>query len=102
MTLTLELPPDVETRLHKLSAQTGQKPEEYLIGLVREAPLTEGADDEGDLDAAWDDYHARFGQEPGPTDEQLLAAFRQSAEDVAAGRWLTLEEFDAVMRAPRP
>lgn len=101
MTLTLKLPPDMETRLHTLSAQSGQKPEEYLIGLVREKPLTGEADPEGDLDAAWEDYHARFGQEPGPTPEELLAAFRQSAEDQAAGRCVTLDELDAAIRAPR-
>lgn len=105
MTLTLELPPDVETRLHALSAQNGQKPEEYLIGLVREAPLigeaAAGGVSENNLDAAWEDYHARFGQEPGLTPEELLAAFRQNAEDHAAGRCLTLEELDAAMQARR-
>ena len=97
MPLTLELPPDVESRLHELSARTGQKPEDYLIGLVREAAETEKTAD--DLDAAWDDYHARFGQETGPTAEELKATFRQNAEDFAASRWLTLEELDAAMRA---
>ena len=100
MTLTLELPPDVESRLHALSAQSGQKPEEYLIGLVREKPLAEEAAERAELDALWDDYHARFGHEPGPTSEELLALFRQNVDDFAAGRWFNLEELDAAMRLP--
>ena len=100
MTLTLELPPDVESRLYALSAQSGQKPEEYLIGLVREKPMTEEAAERAELDALWDDYHARFGHEPGPTAQELQAVFRQNAADFAAGRWLTLEELDAATQAP--
>ena len=98
MTLTLELPPDVESRLHALSAQSGQKPEEYLIGLAREKPLTEEA---AELDALWDDYHARFGHEPGPTAEKVLAGLLRNDREIAAGQWLTLEEVDATMRASR-
>ena len=63
--------------------------------------LTENADAENDADAVWDEYHARFGQEPGLTAEELVAAFRQNAEDGTAGHWLTLEEVDAAIRAPR-
>ena len=100
MTLTLELPPDVESRLHELSAQTGQKPEEYFIGLVREAPLTdEGGEERAELDALWDDYHARFGHEPGPTAEEVAEGLCQSVRETDAGQWLTLEKVDAAMRA---
>lgn len=101
MTLTLELPPDVESRLHELSARTGQKPEDYLIGLVRDAPLTEGAEADDDFDAAWEDYHARFGHEPGPTPEEVLAGLLQSDREIAVDRWLTLEEVDAALRTYR-
>ena len=101
MTLTLELPPDVESRLYALSAQSGQKPEEYLIGLVREKPMTEEAAERAELDALWDDYHARFGHEPGPTAEEVLAGLIRSDQEIAAGQWLTLEEMDAAIRASR-
>jgi predicted transcriptional regulator len=78
MTLTLELTPEVETRLHELAALHGQTEEDYALRALDAQTLAQ----KKDL-------------------EESVAAIRQSMADFAAGRSYSLEECVAKAAAHR-
>ncbi|MDQ2799240.1 MAG: hypothetical protein M3Y13_06320 [Armatimonadota bacterium] len=78
MTLTLELTPEVETRLHELAALHGQTEEDYALRALDAQTLAQ----KKDL-------------------EESVAAIRQSMEDFAAGRSISLEDYMAEIAAER-
>lgn len=69
MTLTLELTPDVETRLHELAALHGQTEEDYALRALDAQTLAQ----KKDL-------------------EESVVAIRQSMAEFAAGHSYSLEE----------
>jgi hypothetical protein len=78
MTMTLELPPDLEERVNREAARQGLSPSEYVIELVRSSTPDEPAADEEPLtpedvrellDGPWPD------DEPRPTNGAELVAY---------------------------
>jgi len=77
--MTLTLTPDTENRLLTVAAGQGLAPEKALDSLLSQALAYAEAEM-----------------------QETLAGLRASAEDFAAGRWITPEELDATLRARRP
>jgi hypothetical protein len=76
--MMLTLTPDTEMRLRTVAAGRGLAPEQALETLLGQA-----------LSAAEAEL------------QETMEGLRASAADFAAGRWNTLEELDAVLRARR-
>ena len=74
--MTLTIAADTETRLRTVAEGHGMAPEQALEVLLRRA-LTEA---EAEM-------------------QETIAGLRQSAQEFAAGRWLTPDELDAGLRA---
>jgi hypothetical protein len=86
--MTLNLTPDAEARVRSVAEMRGQDPEDALIALLNQAL----ADAEADL------------APPVMSDtetQQVLAALQASVEDYAAGRWISLEDYEAEVGAER-
>ncbi len=82
--MTLTLPPATEARLRAAAAQRGLAPEETIDALLAEA---EAIPDQVILTPS--------------EQEQVLAALRASVEDYAAGRWISLEDYEAEIQAEK-
>ncbi len=82
--MTLTLPPATEARLRAVAAQRGLAPEETIDMLLAEA---ETSPDQVSLTAS--------------EQEEVLAALRASVEDYAAGRWVSLEDYEAQIQAEK-
>lgn len=82
MTLTLELPPDVEDRLRTNAALHGKPVTDYLVTLVENDPLI-------DLSEFRD--MADF--------EESVTGVRAGLADLEAGRTISLEEMAAELKA---
>lgn len=82
--MTLTLPPDTEARLRTVAAQRGLPPEETLDVILAEA-------------------EASLAQIVMTEEEsqKVLAALLRSEEDYAAGRWLSLEDYEAQLKERR-
>lgn len=76
--MTLTLTPNTEAALQTLAARHGQAPEAILETLVMCA-----AEDERER-------------------QETLSGLRQSAEEFAAGHWITPQDLDAALQARRP
>jgi predicted transcriptional regulator len=74
MTLTLELTPEVETRLHELAARHGQTEEEYALQALHEKSQAE---------------QREF--------EEAVAGIRRGMADAEAGREISLEDYRAAI-----
>jgi len=79
--MTLTLSPDMENRLRSLAAQRGLPPEETFRALLTEAEA------------------AAFLNETQA--QEILAQFKASREDYAAGRWISIEDYEAQVQAKR-
>ena len=79
--MTLTLTPGSEARLRALSAQRGLPPEETIDALLAEAEVKP---DQIVLTAL--------------EEEEVLAALKASVEDYAAGRWISLEDYETQIR----
>ena len=73
--MTLTLTPDTEARLHALAAQRGLAPEETIARLITEA-------------------NADF--------NEAIAGIQRGMDDFAAGRWISMEDYDAQIEAEKP
>ncbi len=80
--MTLILTPDIEARVRSVAEQSGQDPEDALIALLNQAL----ADAEADLAPLVMDEEEK---------QQVVAALQRSEEDYAAGRWISLEDYEA-------
>lgn len=84
--MTITLTPDTEARVRSVAELSGQDPEGALIALLNQA-LAEA------------DYAAIVMTEE--ESEQVSAALRRSEEDYAAGRWISLEDYEAKTKERR-
>lgn len=80
--MTLTLAPEIEARVRSVAELSGQDPEDALIALLNQAL----ADAEADLAPLIMDEEEK---------EQVVAALRKSEEDYTAGRWISLEDYEA-------
>ena len=80
--MTLILTPDIEARIRSVAEKSGQDPENALIVLLDRA-LTDAEADLAPL---------VMGEEE---KQQVVAALQRSEEDYAAGRWISLEDYEA-------
>lgn len=84
--MTLTLTPDTEARVRSVAETRGQDPEEALIALLNQA-LAEA------------DFAAIVMTEE--EIQQVPAALQRSEEDFAAGRWVSLEDYEAQTKERR-
>ncbi|MDQ2799144.1 MAG: hypothetical protein M3Y13_05820 [Armatimonadota bacterium] len=83
--MTLTLTPDAAERLRSVAAQRGQTPEEAISTLLTEA------EEDFAVPLAMSEEEA----------QQVLAALQKSEEDFAAGRWISLEDYEAQIKEQR-
>ena len=74
--MTIHLTADTEARVRSVAEERGQDPEEALIAL---------------LDRALAEAEA--------VSKRTLAALRDSVKDFAAGRWISLEDYEGEVEA---
>jgi len=72
--MILTLTPDTEARLHAVAAQRGLAPEETVARLITEADT---------------DFN------------EAVAGIRRGMDDFAAGRWISMEDYDAQIEAEK-
>ncbi len=72
--MTLTLTPDTEARLRSVAAQRGLPPEKTIDVLLAEADT---------------DFH------------EAIAGIQRGMDDFAAGRWISLEDYEAQIQAER-
>lgn len=81
--MPLSLAPDIESRLRTVAAGRGQAPEQALESFLRPA-LAEAEAEMQEKER-----------------EETLAGLSSSAAEFAAGRWVSPEELDAMLRDRR-
>ena len=86
--MTLVLSSEIEARVRSVAELSGQDPEDALIALLNQAL----ADAEADLAPL-----AMSDEEK----QQVLTALQRSEEDYAAGRWISLEDYEAKIAEKR-
>lgn len=86
--MTLTLTPDTESRGRSVAETRGLDPEDALIVLLNQA-LAEAESDSATIVMSEEEA------------QQVLAALRKSEEDFAAGRWISLEDYEAQIRAEK-
>ena len=79
MTLTVDIPDELQARLTAQAARSGLAPGDYLLALAQAASDAEQQER-----------------------EDTMASLRRSAEQFAAGHWQTPEELDALLASRRP
>ncbi len=82
--MTLTLTPDTEARLLALAAERGLAPEETINVLLTQA----------ETNPTRSEFTAS-------EERQILTALQTSVEDYAAGRWISLEDYEAQVQAER-
>ena len=85
MTIILNLTEDRERKLREMTTQLGQDEETVLLSLLDEAPLSREADD-----VFWDSPEERA---------EALAGVQRGLDDFAAGRYRSVDQVFADMKA---
>ena len=86
--MTLNLTPDAEARVRSVAEMRGQDPEDALIALLDQALA------EAEADLAQIVMTEKESQ-------NVLAALRRSEEDYVAGKWVSLEDYEAQLKERR-
>ena len=86
--MTLILTTDTEARILTLAKMSGQDPEETLVSLLNQA-LTKAEADFAPIVMSAEET------------QQVIAALRKSDEDIAAGRWISLEDYETQIKEQR-
>ena len=86
--MTLTITSDIEARIRSVAELSGQDPEETLIALINQALANAEADF---APLVMDEEEKR----------QVVAALQRSEEDYAAGRWISLEDYEAKIAEKR-
>ncbi len=86
--MTLVLPSQTEARVRSVAEQRGQDPEDALITLLDQALAVAEADL---VQIVMTDEES----------QKVQAALHKSEEDYAAGRWISLEDYEAQLEERR-